>query len=129
MPSVFLSHTRRDTGLATDIARELRKHRVEAVHDSLQTGDESRRALKTAIRRSDAFAVILSAPESAASSWLGYELGMAEALGKPILLLLSHDHSTSELPVDLAGLHTVAFDAKRPAEAARAIVDRLLAAA
>jgi len=50
-------------------------------------------------------------------------------MGKPILLLLSHDHSTSQLPDDLAGLRTVAFDAKRPAEAARAIVDRLLAAA
>jgi nucleoside 2-deoxyribosyltransferase len=128
---VFVSHTRRGAHLAADIARELRKHKVEPldVVESIGPGEDLRRAVKSAIRRADAFVVMLTAPEAAASSWIGYELGMAEALGKPILLLLSHNHSTSQLPDDMAGLRTVAFNTAQPGQAAREIVERLLAAA
>jgi len=130
MASVYLSHIRRDADLAADIARELRKHGVEPIDvESTGPGDDLRRTIKSAIRRADAFVLVLRAPESAASSWVGYELGMAEALGKPILLLLSHNHSTSQLPDDMAGLRTVAFDPDRPESAGREIIERLLAAA
>jgi nucleoside 2-deoxyribosyltransferase len=99
------------------------------VAESIAAGEDFRRSVKGSIRRSDAFVLLLSAPESAASSWVAYELGIAEALGKPILLLLSRNHSTSQLPDDMRGLRTVAFDTEQPQEAAREIVDRLLAAA
>ena len=130
MPRVFLSHCRRDANLAAGIASELRKHGVETVLDeSIAPADDFRRTIKSAIRRADAFVIVVTSPDVAASSWTSYELGMAEALGKPILLLLSQNHSAAQLPSDLAGLPIVAFDPERPETVGREIVDRLLAAA
>jgi predicted nucleotide-binding protein len=130
MPKVFLSYSRRDGNLAATIARELRKYGVEALLDeSVRPGDDFRRSIKSAIRKSDGFVLVVTSPDVAASSWRGYELGMAEALGKPILLLLSQNHSAAQLPSDLAGLPIAAFDPERPELMGREIVDRLLAAA
>jgi nucleoside 2-deoxyribosyltransferase len=130
MPKVFLSHSRRDGNLVATIARELRKHGVEAYLDeSMTPGDDFRRSIKAAIRKSDGFVLVVTSPDVAASSWTSYELGMAEALGKPILLLLSQNHSAAQLPSDLAGLPIAAFDPERPESMGREIVDRLLAAA
>jgi nucleoside 2-deoxyribosyltransferase len=130
MPKVFLSYTRRDANLAAAIARELRKHGVEAlVDESIAPGDDFRRTIKSAVRKADGFVLVVTSPDAAASSWTSYELGMAEALGKPILLLLSQNHSAAQLPSDLAGLPTTAFDPEHPETVGREIVDRLLAAA
>ena len=54
---------------------------------------------------------------------------MAEALGQRILLLLSHNHTAGQLPLDMAGLPIVPFDPAHPEPAAHEVVDRLLAAA
>ena len=130
MPRVFLSHIRRDADLAANFARELRKHGVEPIDvESVAPGESFRRAVKSAIRRADAFVLILSAPEAAASSWVSYELGVAEALGKPILLVLSHNHTASQLPSDMAELAILSFDPMRPELVGGEIADRLLAAA
>jgi hypothetical protein len=131
MPRIFLSHGARDADLAAGIARELRKHGVESFDASrgVAAGEDVRQTIKSAIRRSDGFVLVLGAPESAATSWSGYELGMAEALGKPILILLSHNHAADQLPSDLAGLPIVGFDPSRPELVSRELVDRLLAAA
>ena len=131
MPRVFLSHGARDAKLAAAVARALRKHGVEAfdVFESDAGAGYVRQAIKSAIRRADGFVLVLGTPETAASSWTSYELGMAEALSKPILLMLSHKHAAAELPFDLAGLPILPFDPAHPDRAAREIVDRLLAAA
>jgi nucleoside 2-deoxyribosyltransferase len=129
MPRVFLSHSRRDANLAAGIASDLQRYGVEAVVDeSITAGDDLRRTINSAIRRADAFVIVVTSPDAAASSWTSYELGMAEALGKPILLLLSQNHSAAQLPSDLAGLPIAAFDPQRPEKVGREIVDRLLAA-
>ena len=131
MPRVFLSHSTRDAKLAAGIARELRKHGIEPL-DMFESGapaEDFRQITKSAIRRADGFVLVLGTPESASSSWVSYELGMAEALGKPILLMLSHNHTAGQLPSDLAGLPIVSFDPKQPGSAGREVVDRLLAAA
>jgi nucleoside 2-deoxyribosyltransferase len=131
MPSVFLSHSARDARLAADIARELRKHEVEPfdISERAVTGEYVRRDIKQAIRRADGFILVLGSPQSASSSWVSYELGTAEALNKPVLILLSHNHATAELPSDLTGLPVLAFDPGKPALVGREIVDRLFAAA
>lgn len=131
MPKVFLSHSRRDADLAAGVARELRRLGIEPFHEveSVDPGGDWRQSIKDAIRGADAFALVVVAPEVTSSSWAGYELGMAEALGKPILVLLSHNRTASELPPDMSELPVVAFDPERPEQAAREIVDRLLAAA
>ena len=130
MARVFLSHSRRDANLVAAIASELRKHGVETVVDeTIAPADDFRRTIKSAIRRADGLIIVVTSPDVAASSWASYELGMAEALGKPILLLLSQNHSAAQLPSDLAGLPIAAFDPQRPELVGREIVDRLLAAA
>lgn len=130
MPRVFLSHSARDARLAAGIARELRKHGVEPI-DAFESvaGDDWRHTIKSAIRGAYGFVLVVGAPETASSSWVSYELGVAEALGKPILLLLSQNRTAGELPDDMGGLPIVWFDPKLPEQAAREIVDRLLAAA
>jgi nucleoside 2-deoxyribosyltransferase len=131
MPNVFLSHSARDAKVAAAIRRELRKHGVEAfdVSEDGAPAKYDRQAIKAAIRRADGLVLVIGAPEAASTSWATYELGMAEALGKPILTILSHRHAASELPPDLAGLPMAAFDPARAELAAREVVDRLLAAA
>ena len=131
MPRVFVSHGARDANLAAAIARALRKHGVEAfdISDNDPAEGYVRQTIKSAIRKADGFVLVLGAPDTAASGWTGYELGMAEALGKPALLLLSHKHAAGELPLELAGLPIVPFDPALPELAAHEVVDRLLAAA
>ena len=125
----FLSHSRRDADLAAGIARALRKLGVESFEalKSFVPEEDYRSSTKAAIRRADAFILVLSAPESAASSWVSYELGMAEALAKPVLLLLSDNHAADQLPSDLVGLPIVPLDPTHPELAAREIVARLMA--
>jgi hypothetical protein len=131
MPKVFISHGARDASLAAAIARALRKRGIEAFDVSESDAEEGyvRQTIKSAIRKADGFVLVLGEPNTAAPSWTGYELGMADALGKPMLLLLSHKHAASELPFDLAGLPILPFDPAHPELAAQEIVDRLLAAA
>jgi len=88
MPRVFLSHGARDANLTAAIGRALRRHGVEAF-DVFQGHREARyvrQTVKAAIRRADGFVLVLGAPDTATSSWASYELGMAEALSKPVLL-------------------------------------------
>ena len=131
MRRVFLSHSRRDSDLAAGIARELRKQGIEPldVFESIAAGEDWRQTVKSAIRRAEGFVLIVSTPEAASTSWSTYELGMAEALGKRTLLLLSNNYATAQLPLDLAGLPIVPFDPTHPEVAAREVVDRLMAAA
>ena len=131
MASVFLSHSARDAKMAAAIARELSKLGVEAFDASEDCGQARyvRQVIKAAIRRADAFVLVIGAPDTASASWAAYELGMAEALGKPILTLLSHNHVAAELPADLAGLPVAPFDPAHAEQAAHVVVDRLLAAA
>jgi hypothetical protein len=131
MRRVFLSHSRRDADLAAGIAKELRKRQIEPfdVFESVAGGEDWRQTIKSAIRRADGFVLIVSAPETVSTSWASYELGIAEALGKRIFLLLSHNHTAAQLPLDMAGLPIVPFDPGHPESAAHEVVDRLLAAA
>jgi hypothetical protein len=72
--------------------------------------------------------VLMTTPQSGESSWMAYEAGVAEALGKPIMVLLPSKYPVAELPADVAAGQVLDFDPKAPEGAAREIVHRLVPA-
>lgn len=130
MPKVFLSYSARDAELVAQIAHEFHKSGIQTIDIREMSGVmDVRRTLRQAIRNADGFILLLSSPAAASSSWVSYELGAAEALDKPLLVLLSHNHSTTELPSDFGGQPIVAFDPAKPALVVREVVERLFAPA
>jgi hypothetical protein len=94
---VFLSHSGRDTWLASVIADRLKQIGCSVWIDemSLTGGQDILRGIKEAIHSADE-AIVLVSPESLKSQWVSVEIGMAEVLGKRITPLLTHvDHSAS----------------------------------
>ena len=128
-PSVFISYSRRDASLAHSVADALERLGFNALDPGrqLQPGDDWRKAVRSAIKRSDAV-ILLASPHNVASSWSLYEAGMAEALGKKVMVLLPNTHSVGELPADIASSPIVELDPKAPDRAAHDIVARLEAA-
>jgi hypothetical protein len=59
---------------------------------------------------------------------VSYETGLAEALGKRVIVMLSHDRSSSELPAEIATNRLLQFDPRSPDRAARDIAEELAAA-
>jgi TIR domain len=95
--TVFLSHSSRDTWLASMIAGLLRTLGCSVWMDamSLTGGQEVLRAIREAIQGADETIVLVS-PQSLKSQWVSVEIGMAEVLGKRITPLLNHvEHSES----------------------------------
>lgn len=129
-PSVFISYSRRDADLANSVAAALERLGFHALDPGreLQPGDDLRKAIRAAIKRSDAVVMLVASPQSLASSWSLYEAGMAEALGKKVMVLLPNTHSVTELPADVASSPIVELDPKAPDRAAHDIVARLAAA-
>jgi hypothetical protein len=129
MAGIFLSHSHRDSALAERIEREFEKLGLPTfTARDIRAGEDWRKAIETSVRRADMLLLLIASPEAAASSWMGYEAGMAEALGKRVMVLASDRHSVSELPIDLASWPIVNFDPRSPETAARDIVERLAAA-
>jgi nucleoside 2-deoxyribosyltransferase len=129
-PSVFLSYSLRDRDAAARFEKALERLGLQAFNPvkELRAGEDWRKSIQSAIKRSQALILLVGTPQSAASSWMAYEAGMAEALGKPILVLLSSKHSVSELPADVAAGQVFDFDPDAPERAAREIADRLVPA-
>jgi TIR domain/Nucleoside 2-deoxyribosyltransferase len=127
--SLFISYSRRDADLANSVADALERLGFNALDPGreLQPGDDWRKAIQTAIKRSDAV-VLVASPQSSASSWSHYEVGIAEGLGKTVMVLLPNTHSVTELPADIASNPIVELDPKAPDRAAQDIVARLAAA-
>jgi nucleoside 2-deoxyribosyltransferase len=130
MPKIFISHSSRDAALAAKLEKELERLGLPTFNPSheIDPNQNWRKAILAAIRRADALIVLVASPEAASTSWVGYETGMAEALGKRVIVLASQDHSPAELPADLAASQIVGFDPAEPERAARDIVERLAAA-
>lgn len=127
--SVFISYSRRDADLANSVAGALRNLGYDALDPGrdLKPGGDWRKAIQGAIRRSDAV-ILVASPHTLDSSWSPYEIGMAEALGKTVVVLLPNTHSVSELPSGIASSPIVELDPKAPDRAAHDIVARLAAA-
>lgn len=125
-PSVFISYSRRDADLANSVAVALERLGFNALDPgrNLRPGDDWRKAIQAAIRRSEAV-ILVASPHSLTSSWSLYEAGMAEALGKKVMVLLPNTHSAAELPADVASNAIVDLDPEAPDRAAHDIIARL----
>jgi hypothetical protein len=128
-PSVFISYSRRDANLANSVADALKRLGFNPLDPGreLRPGADWRKAIQAAIKRSEAV-ILVASPHNLASSWSLYEAGMAEALGKKVMVLLPNTHSVAELPADVASSSIVELDPEAPDRAAHDIVARLAAA-
>lgn len=126
-PSVFISYSRRDAELGRRLEMALKHVGLEALNPAreLQPGEDWRKSIQSAIKRSDVVITLVSTPQSLRSSWTSYEVGVAEALGKRVMLLLPSKYSVAELPADFASTPIVEFDPEAPERAARDIASRL----
>src|SRR5436305_379689 len=127
--SVFISYSHRDVGVAKQLANNLRRLGLKAFDPAseIHAGDDWRKGIQTAIKQSDAL-ILIASPEGLASSWVLYEAGAAEALGKRVMVLLPERHSVAELPKEISFNQIVGFDPKAPERAAQDIAARLDAA-
>ena len=116
MSKVFLSYPHRDSALAARVAEQLAKAGMavfDPAHD-ISSEQSWRKKVIAAIEATDIVALVIGSPDAAASSWITYETGVAEARGKQVIVLASHDFALSELPIELEGYRVVSFDPERP---------------
>lgn len=130
-PRVFLSYPNQDRKLAAEVGRELSRLGVSSYDPDteLKAGDDWRKAIMKGIRESDAVVVFVTEPRLAASSWIGYEVGSASALGKDVFVMKPAAFSMSDLPSDLTASYVLDFDVSSPSDTARALASRLRVAA
>jgi hypothetical protein len=94
--TVFISGSHRD---AERLRRALNEQGVATTGaDELGVAEVWSSALRSALERSDVVIALLDPPKSAPQTF--FELGFAEGLGKPVLLVVSPE---TRLPVDLTG--------------------------
>ena len=126
--AVFISHSQRDASLARQLANNLTRLGLTALNPTRRTeSSDWRRQTQSAIRKADAL-VLIASPERLTSSWVLYEAGAAEALGKRVLVLLPDRHLVAELPEEISVKQVVDFDPQSLELAAQAIAARLAAA-
>ena len=127
-PSVFISYSQRDSVLAGRIEQALAQLGLEASSSGhLPSGEDWRKEIGAAIKQADAVVMLIASPYGATSSWKGYEAGMAEALGKKVMVLLPNKYSAADLPADIASWRILDFDPEAPELAARHIFEQLAA--
>jgi TIR domain len=121
--SVFLSSRARDTAAAAKLAMALDQIGFETFNASTDVlpGADLRKSIQTAMRRSDMVLLMMSSPDDGLSSWMQYEAGMADALGKMVLTLVPDRFSMSQLPLDMLGQRVVQWDPNSPDLAAKLV--------
>ncbi len=128
--SIYLSYSQRDSEIAARVEKTLRRLGFDAFNPArdVSPGEDWRKAIQAAVKRSDALILLITSPDSVVASWMSYEAGMAEALEKRVLVLASNRHSVSELPAELGGVPIVDLDPLAPERAAQHVVEELAAA-
>jgi nucleoside 2-deoxyribosyltransferase len=126
-PTVFISYGQRDAGLAQQVEAALKNSGLKAFHPTreIRRGEDWRKSIQSAIKSADAVIVLAPTPQNLSSSWTSYETGIAEALGKRLMLLLPNTNSAADLPADFASTQIVEFDPHSPELAAHDIAARL----
>ncbi|MDX2288464.1 MAG: toll/interleukin-1 receptor domain-containing protein [Hyphomicrobiaceae bacterium] len=124
MTNVFMSYSRRDAGLAARLTAAIKALGLDvfADHEAIGPGSDWRKSTQLAIRKSDAVVAVLSSPDAASNSWMSYELGMADAVGKQVLIVTPNQFSIRDLPSDMSSWRVMQFDPSRPDLAARDVV-------
>jgi hypothetical protein len=125
-PNIFISSSHRDAGVAKKFGAALEDLGVHAFNtdEELQGGDDWRKTVRAGIKRSDAVIILAVTPQSLSSSWMSYEAGLAETLGKQVMVLLPNKYPIAELPADFASTTVLDFDPQAPEAAAKKIATR-----
>ncbi len=111
--NIFLSYSKQDEGKLAAIVQKLRQqglyedNQLPAIQHEVTAGEDFRKEIKRSISEADTV-VIIWTPASANSSWVNYEAGMADALGKRIIVVRP-DQNSPTLPANLnsAGIKIV----------------------
>jgi len=125
MNEIFISYAQEDLTIAKRIISGLRGISPSAWKDIQSQSSEPYilTAIRESLRRSAAVVVLLT-PESAASEWINFEVGAAEALGKPIIPILIRGEDKdieSLIPESLRGIEWLDARHTDPREVARQI--------
>ena len=125
-PNIFISSSHRDAEVAKKFGAALKDLGVDAFNtdEELQGGGDWRKTVRAGIKRSDAVIILAVTPENLSSSWMAYEAGLAESLGKKVVLLLPDKYPVTELPADFASTTILDFDPQAPGPAAKKIATR-----
>ena len=112
---VFISYSAKDRELVDSVMKWLRASNLSPaeVDDPVNwgaTAEDVRTVIRKRIARSDTLLLVWS-KRASESAWVQYEIGMAQALEKPIVVLLAGG-SPLELPEDLAETQHVELDTK-----------------
>ncbi len=114
---IFLSYSQQDEGKIPSILKNLREREIYSGNElSVMTltpkeFEDARQGIKRTISQADTV-VIVWTPAGARSDWVNYEAGMADALGKRIIVVRPDENSpalpanfdsTNVQVVDLAG--------------------------
>jgi nucleoside 2-deoxyribosyltransferase len=115
---IFLSYSMKDENKIASIVKTLRQHEsvsgkdltvVNPLGPSIHSEDVRKR-IKRSIEEADAVVVVWT-PTSATSSWVNYEAGMADALGKQIIVVRP-DKTAPALPANLQSVQVVDLKGK-----------------
>jgi hypothetical protein len=116
--NVFLSYAANDKYRVEKVMRELKSRGVVSANDTVTEnseisapGSSLRGAVRKAIEASSKVVVFWSAA-GGKSDWVNYEIGMADALGKPILIVASKGEISS-LPNTLQGNEIIELEDAR----------------
>lgn len=128
---IFLSYTLRDKELADTVLKNLHKVGIVSTRPDTRAKEGANWSKMTteAIRKADVLVVLASSPEAVMSSWIGYEVGAADALGKATYLLKPSKWSVHDFPADLQGARLIDLDPKAPDRAAQILASSLAAVA
>ncbi len=110
--SVFLCYSHADKAIAQRLTTMLAESGTQYLlyEKGVQSEEDIKAGLREGIRGCDALVVIVS-NASLNSRWVGYEVGYAEALGKPVLPYITR--ADLEVPANLSGLAFTSVDGVR----------------
>jgi len=114
VPRVFLSHSTQDLWISERLKEKMEEVGVEVWLDAfdLPGGRNIKERIKAGMRSSTECLILLS-PASRESDWVKHEAGLADAYGKPTVLVLVHV-SDEDVPApvrDLKYFHINEFQA------------------
>ncbi len=114
MMSVFLSYAFHDKTKIQKVLDKLTARGILSPHEvwvdssEIVAGSSWRGQIRDAIENSSKFVVVWN-NEADTSDWVNYETGMAEALGKPILVVVPMGE-TSRIPRNLKETEVIEID-------------------
>lgn len=127
MSDVFISTSKSGQDLEKRLRTELRKLGVTVFdpRSELHAGDSWRDEIVKAIKNSSNVVIIVTSDFNS-SSWTNYELGVAEALNKPILVVHPESVDPRRLPDELRSLQMLTVTPSHIGNSAKSLADALV---